>query len=251
MFFLLSKTVYFLAKPLTWVVASLALSTFVKRRRKSWLWVGVGLLLWFSNPFISNVVMRTWEVAPEPIASLPVYEVGIVLGGITTDKEPRDRVHVSGSSDRILHAVHLYREGKIRKILVSGGSGKIFKDQVPEAALLERLLLLCDIPLRDIITETESRNTRENAVNCAKILNERYPDQEYLLITSAYHMPRAEACFIKAGLPVSTYAVDFRSDENQYTPDQLLLPSVGAMANWEIVVREWVGMMAYAVAGYI
>ena len=251
MFFLLSKTMYFLAKPLTWVVLSLVLSIFVKRRRKTLLWLGVGLLLWFSNPFISNVVMRAWEVAPVPIQTLPILEVGIVLGGITTDKEPRDRVHVSSSSDRILHAVQLYREGKIRKILVSGGSGKLIKDQVPEAVLLKQLLLQCDIPLRNIIVEPESRNTHENAVNCAKILSEQYPNKEYLLITSAYHMRRAEASFIKAGLMVNTYATDLRSDENQYTPDQLLLPNVGAMANWEIVVREWVGMVAYAVAGYI
>lgn len=106
------------------------------------------MLLWFSNPFISNIVMQAWEVAPVPIQTLPIHEVGIVLGGITTDKEPRDRVHVSSSSDRILHAVQLYREGRIKKILVSGGSGKVFKDQVPEAVLLKQLLLQCNIPLR-------------------------------------------------------------------------------------------------------
>ena len=251
MFFLLSKTISFLAKPFTWIVLSLVLSIFIKRRRRLLFGVGLGLLLWFSNPFISNAVMRAWEVPPVLVSSLPSYKVGIVLGGITTDKEPRDRVHVASSSDRILHAVQLYRQGKIRKILVSGGSGKVFKDQVPEAELLKQVLLLCGVPSRDIIVEAASRNTRENALNCARLLNERDPDQKYLLITSAYHMRRAAACFRQVNLLVDPYGVDFRSDEAQYTPDRWLLPSVGALEGWEIVVRELVGMVTYAVAGYI
>lgn len=251
MFFLLSKTIYFLAKPFTWIVLALLLSVFVKRHRQRFFWVGFGLLLFFSNPFLSNAVMRAWEVAPKPIATLPVYRVGIVLGGITTDKEPRDRVHVSGSADRILHAVQLYRQKKIRKILVSGGSGKLIKDQVPEAELLKQLLLLSGIPPRDILVEAESRNTRENALNCAALLNAQFPDEAYLLITSAYHLRRAEACFQKAGLEVYPFGVDFRSDVPKYTPDELLLPNASAIEAWEMVMREWVGMAAYAVAGYI
>ncbi len=227
------------------------LSVLVKRHRQRFFWIGFGLLLFFSNPFLSNAVMRAWEVAPEPIATLPLHRVGIVLGGITTDKEPRDRVHVAGSADRVLHAVQLYRQKKIKKILVSGGSGKLLKDQVPESELLERILLLSGIPPRDILVEAESRNSRENALNCARLLNEQFPNEECLLITSAYHMRRAEACFRKAGLEVYPFGVDFRSDEPEYTPDRLLLPSASAIEGWEIVVREWVGMGAYAVAGYI
>ena len=250
MFFLLSKTVYFLAKPFSWVVLSFLLSVFVKRRRQLFFWWGFGLLLLFSNPFLSNAVMRAWEVSPVSLSSLATYDVGIVLGGLTTDKEPRDRVHVTGSADRVLHAMQLYRAGKIRKILVSGGSGKILKDQVPEAELLKRVLLLSDIPPQDIIVEASSRNTRENALNCARLLNKRYPNQAYLLITSAYHIPRAEACFQQVNLAVDTYGVDFRSDSYQYTPDQLL-PSVGALQGWEIIVRELVGMVTYRIVGYV
>ena len=251
MFFFLSKTVYFLSKPFTWVVLSFALCLLVRRYRQRFFWVGFGLLLWFSNPFISNALMRAWEVPPVPLASLETYDIGIVLGGITSDKVPRDRVHVTGPADRILHAVHLYREGKIRKILVSGGSGKLIKDQVMEADLLKRLLRLSGVPERDILTESASRNTRENALHSAQLLHERFPGRKYLLITSAYHMRRAEACFRQVELPVDTYGVDFRSDEYQYTPDQLLLPSVVAFENWEIIMREVIGLIAYKVAGYI
>ena len=250
MFFFLSKTLYFLAKPFTWIVLSFVLSAMMKRHRARFFATGLGLLLLLSNPFLSNLAMRAWEVSPESIATMPTYRVGIVLGGITTDKEPRDRVHVSGSADRVLHAVQLYREGKIEKILVSGGSGKLLKDQVAEAVLLERVLLLSGIPPRDILVEAESRNTRENALNCARILAAPGLNGEYLLITSAYHMRRAEACFVKANLMVSTFGVDFRSDRPEYTPDQWL-PSVSAIEGWEVIVREMVGMLVYSLVGYI
>jgi uncharacterized SAM-binding protein YcdF (DUF218 family) len=185
------------------------------------------------------------------IQDLPEYEVGIVLGGITSDKEPRDRVHTSGAADRILHAVQLYREGKIKKILVSGGSGKILQDSVVEAVLLRRLLLHSQVPEEDILLEDQSRNTHENAAFSSRILQAKYPGQKQLLITSAFHMRRALACFEKVGQPVDPFCVDFRGEEYKFTPDVLVIPNSGAIGHWETFIREILGMIAYKVAGYI
>ena len=237
--------------PLTLIVAAFLLSVFIKRYRKTFFWIGLGLLLFFSNQFISNLVMHGWEVSPVPIASLDHYPVGIVLGGLTTDKEPRDRVHITGSADRVLHAIQLYREGKIRKILVSGGSGHLLGDSLSEAALLWRVLRLSEIPKRDILIEDRARNTRENALFCADLLGGASSKKEYLLITSGYHMRRAEACFQKAGSSVQPYSTDLRSDEIKFTPDLLFIPSTAAMAQWEIVIKEMIGMLAYGVMGYL
>ena len=251
MFFILSKTLYFLLMPVTLIVLAFLLSWFYQKYRRFFLLIGLVLLLLFTNRFLSNTLIRWWEVSPTLLNDLPAYEVGIVLGGITSDKEPRDRVHVSGSADRILHALHLYREGKIKKILISGGTGKILKDSIPEAVLLKKILLLSQVPEQDILTESSSRNTRENALFTAEMLGEEYAYQKILLITSAYHMRRARACFEKAGLPVDTYSVDLRSEENAYTPDILFIPSASAIGSWEILIKEWVGMIAYKVSGYI
>lgn len=251
MFFYLSKTLYFLAMPLTLICMAFLLSWFIKRYRRTFFLTGLVLLFLFTNVFISNALLRWWEVEPVLISSLPKYDVGIVLGGITSDKEPRDRVHTSGAADRVLHAVHLYREGKINKILVSGGSGKILQDSVTEAILLKRLLLQSGIPEADILVEDASRNTHENALFSKSLLDEKAPNQRYLLLTSAFHMRRASACFAKVGLPVGLYSADLRTDENKFTPDILFLPSSGGLHNWEIIIREMLGMMAYKVSGYI
>lgn len=238
--------------PVTLIVMALLLSVILKKHRQIFFWLGFGLLILFTNVFISNALLRWWEDEPVAVASLPRYDVGIVLGGITSDKEPRDRVHTSGAADRVLHAVQLYRQGKIDKILVSGGTGKILEDEVKEAVLLKRLLLLSKVPEEDILVEDASRNTYENALNSRDLLQDySFGQQRYLLITSAFHMPRAKACFNKVGLEVDTFSADFRTDEHQFTPDVLFIPSSAAIGNWEIIIRELLGLVAYKVRGYI
>ncbi len=251
MFFILSKTLYFLLMPVTWIVLAFLCCALIQKYRKQFFLLGFALLLLFTNAFISNRLISWWEVAPVRISSLTSYEVGIVLGGLTSDKEPYDRVHVTGAADRILQAVHLYRLGKIRKILVSGGSGKLLKDSIPEAVLLKQILEQCKVPEQDILLESDSRNTHENAVNSTSLLEKNFPEKSYLLITSAYHMRRATACFQKTGLPIDVFPVDQKSSDMLPTPDVLLIPNTEALSHWESVIREMMGMAAYQIAGYI
>lgn len=237
--------------PVTLVVLAFLLCIFWKRFRKQFFIAGFGLLLLFTNVFIGNLLLLAWEVPPRPISTLPKYPVGIVLGGITSDKEPRDRSHVTGDADRILHAIQLYREGKIEKILLSGGSGKLLTDSVPEAISLKRILDDAQIPDSDVLIEAKSRNTHENALNSQEILNEQGIAEPTLLITSAYHMRRAEASFEKVGLDVDPFPVSMRSEPAQFTPDWLIIPNSGAIGSFEIVIREIVGLIAYWVVGYV
>lgn len=251
MFFLLSKTLYFLVMPVTLVVTAFLLCIVWKRFRKQFFIAGFALLLLFTNLFIGNLLLLAWEIQPRPIKPLPKYPIGIVLGGITADKEPRDRSHVVGDADRILHAIQLYREGKIEKILLSGGSGKLLTDSVPEAISLKRILDHAQIPEADILVEATSRNTHENAQNSQEVLTERNISGTVLLITSAYHMRRAEACFEKVGLSVDPFPVSMRSDTPKFTPDWLIIPTSAAIGSFELVIRECVGMVAYWAVGYI
>ena len=90
MFFILSKTIYILAMPLTLVIICFLTSCFIKRRKykKKAFMLGVLLLLLFSNSFIINELLLKWEIAPKPITDISgSYKVGIVLTGITTWKK--------------------------------------------------------------------------------------------------------------------------------------------------------------------
>ena len=209
------------------------------------------MLLFFSNEFILNQAMRAWEIPAIKIDELPSYDIGIVLSGISSPQEPRDRVYLDKGSDRILHTLQLYRLGKIKRILISGGSGRLFGDTISEASELARIFLLCGIPSTDILTEDKSLNTRENAVLTKKFMEENNIDGKTLLITSAFHMRRARLCFKKVGLNPDIFPTDFYSHKTKFNPAVLIIPSEKALSKWIILFHEILGMISYKLVGYI
>ncbi|HET9054721.1 MAG TPA: YdcF family protein, partial [Cyclobacteriaceae bacterium] len=129
MFFVLSKVLNFLTNPLIFVFGFLAAAAQMKKDhlKKRFFWISFFLLLFFSNDFIANEAMLAWEVKATPYASINnVYDWGIVLTGVTAnDREPADRVYFNHGADRVTHTVQLYKKGIIKKILVTGGSGRL------------------------------------------------------------------------------------------------------------------------------
>jgi uncharacterized SAM-binding protein YcdF (DUF218 family) len=180
------------------------------------------------------------------------YEYGIVLTGVTaTDKELRDRVYVVSSPDRVNHSVLLYQKGIIRKLLISGGSGKLLDPDYSEARQLFSLYTRMGVDSSDIIIEGDSRNTHESAVAVKKILEKVTTPESCLLITSGYHMPRSLACFKKENWNCDTFSTDIRFHSREFTPDVLFIPRVEAIANWQTLLKEWVGIIAYWLSGYV
>ncbi len=209
-------------------------------------------LLFCSNEFISNEVMRLWELPPTPFSEIrKSYQVGILLTGVTKSNfSPNDRVYFQRSSDRVTHTLQLYKLGHIKKILISGGSGTIM-ERTKEADELSLVLQMMGVPREDLIIENQSDNTYQSAVAVKKMIDGTYTSEECLLITSGYHMRRSRACFKKAGLDIDTFSVDFLSNKRAFTPDVLLVPKIESIAAWQVLSKEWVGMLAYKIAGYI
>lgn len=254
MFFILSKTLYYISMPLVWI-SVLLLAAVISRnqqKRKKMLGGAFILVIFFSNNFIANEMMLLWEKEPSSIESLPVYETGIVLTGITnTYKQSEDRVFFQKGADRLLHAVQLYKLGKIKTILISGGSGTIVGTaSQPEADQLKSVFLYCGVAEKDIIIENKSRNTRENALFTKHTMDSLDVKGKYLLITSAFHMRRAEGCFQKAGLHPDTFPVDFYTINRRFTPDHILIPAESALFKWSVLIHEMVGYMVYKLLGY-
>ena len=254
MFFILSKTIYILAMPLSLVIICFLLSCFVKRRKhkKKAFLLGVILLLFFSNSFIINELLLLWEIPPRPIRNIrQSYRVGVVLTGITNmGKSPFDRVYFNKGADRIMHALQLYQEKKIEKILISGGSGSLFNTPLTEAENLKSVLVLANVPEADIIIESKSRNTYENALYSAQILKKHFPGADFLLITSAFHMRRANACFVKEGINASLFSTDFYTHDRNFHFDTLLFPNVQAINKWTILFKELLGWTLYKLSGF-
>jgi uncharacterized SAM-binding protein YcdF (DUF218 family) len=254
MFFFLSKTLGYLVMPLVLVCLLFVASAILKtsRWKKCLFWVAFGMLLFFSNEFIANEVMMRWEVAPTPYAQLTKqYTYGVVLTGVThNDATLTDRVFFQHGADRVVHAVDLYKRGLIRKIVVSGGTGRLVTESRREADDIGRALVLMGVPADSIIIENESRNTHESAVNVKHLLQNDTPD-DLLLITSGFHMRRSLACFRKVGLVVTPFSTDFYTHPRYYTVDVLIIPKVDGLIIWNKLVKEWTGFVAYWVAGYV
>lgn len=210
------------------------------------------ILLIFSNPWIITQVIYAWEVPARKSETMKEpYDVGIVLGGSMRYYDPDlNRVVYSSSVDRLLQALQLYHDGKIRKILLSGGSGFVNFQEWKESGLIAKVLLKSGVPEEDILLENHSRNTYENAVQSAEMLRVGKYGQRFLLITSAFHMRRSLLCFEKAKLKVDPFSVDLRSAIHIKTLDRIIQPDAECFVQWDLLIHEWVGIVMYKLMGY-
>jgi uncharacterized SAM-binding protein YcdF (DUF218 family) len=256
MFFVLSKILDLLISPTIWIIGCFLFALILRNKKatisKRLFIAGVISILFFTNPFMVNWVMNKWEVSAyssEEIKS--PYEVGIVLGGSTRYYDNvSKRMVFSSSADRLMQAVELYHQGKIKKIFLSGGSGFVNFQEWKESEKLYPLLVNCGVKPEDIWMENNSRNTYENAVETTKVLKQKGSSSKCLLITSAFHMRRSIACYEKANLSVVPYAVDVRSGGPIYTLDRLIQPDAEALVAWDLLTHEWFGYIVYQLMGY-
>lgn len=257
MFFFLSKTVGYLVRPLVLVGLLFVLSFFLKNQqwKKRALLGAIVLLFLFSNRFLANEAIRLFEAPLVPIAELEKrsepFQWGIVLTGVTGGKkELNDRVYIEDNADRVNHSVMLYKKGIIKKILISGGTGKLINPTSSEANQLKSVFMYMGVAEEDLIIEGGSRNTHESALAVKKLLPEE-EGKNCLLITSSTHIPRAIGCFRKEGMNCAVFPTDLIFRKRELTPDAALLPSTEAIKIWEEIFKESAGRIAYALAGYI
>ncbi len=250
MFFLLSKVLDFVLLPTVWLLALLGLALLARQPRR-WLVAALALFLLATNPLVVNELLLAWERPPVPLAALPRHaDAAVLLTGITqVHKSPHDRVYLGFGADRLTSALWLYRAGRVRRIIVSGGSGAVLATAHTEADDLTTLLRLAGVPNSAIIREDKSRNTRENALFTKPLLT---PDMDTLvLVTSAFHQRRAMGCFAKAGLHPIGFPAGYRSSDRSLAPDAWLVPSAEALANFSLLTHEVAGWLMYKALGYL
>lgn len=217
---------------------------------KRFKWFGILCLLLFSNPLIANLAINAWEPNAKQYSDLnETYDWGIVLGGITNpNRAPFDRIHFSKGADRIVHAIDLYKTGKIKKILISGGSGVLTFEGKKESHALAGFAISNGVETEDIEIEDQSRNTRENALFSSEIISE---NEKVLLFTSAFHMKRAKKCFDKLEINTTAFPTDYYGNTIRFSPDETIVPKYQSLQIWSILIKEWIGLTAYKLAGYI
>lgn len=172
----------------------------------------------------------------------------IVAGGMMNPVSTRSAnwPEFTDGVDRMLYAVDLWKAGFSENLIFSGGSGLITQSGAPEAFILQRYLAKRDV---SALAESRSRNTAENA-RYSKEICEEYGWNRIVLVTSAFHMPRAAAVFRKAGFEVIPYPVDYRASAIPMGPEAYF-PSAHALMKVSVGVKEYIGIAVYSLRGYM
>lgn len=252
MFFILSKILAFVISPIVWVFGLLVYSfiTKIETRSKKLRKAAVIVLFISSNSFIVDEFFRAYEtVTPDHDFTKTHYDGAIVLGGIGSIDLRLNKINFSNSGDRLFQTIRLYKTGRIDKIIFTGGSGSIEFPEKKEGIYVRKYLNEIQIADSVLVIENESKNTYENAVFTKKKLGNA--NGKFLLVTSAYHMPRSLAVFKKAGFTnITAYTTNRVSGNRRYTFDHLFIPSVDAMFNLQLLLHEWIGFLVYKIKGY-
>lgn len=250
MFFILSKILSIFSDPLIWVF-TLLVWVLIKSPKGTYKRILLGaiiLLYFFSNRAIFHHLNHQWEVQPKTIAQTDTFDVAVVLGGVAAYDENTDQIEFHANADRIFKVLPLYFSGQVKKLILSGGSGKLIEDE-KEADILAGYLVKIGVKEKDLILESNSRNTYENAKYSAEIIRER-GYEKILLSTSAIHMNRAYACFQKQSIEVTPFSTDQLS--YQLTPyfDFLFIPKAEILSYWYWLIHEWIGIITYKLMDY-
>jgi uncharacterized SAM-binding protein YcdF (DUF218 family) len=214
------------------------------------------LVLWLSSTeLVANQIAYSLE-RQNPPQDLPKASAIVVLGGATQPPvPPRTWPEVNEAGDRVIYGARLYRDGKAPKVILSGGRIQWRGQEPPEADDMATLLELMGVPKSAIVLEPNSLNTRENAVNVQQILQQQ-GIKDFLLVTSAIHMPRSLMIFRKLGMNPTPAPTDFlvtRQSLRLPTPEiklLSLLPKSEELKRTNDALKEYVGIAVYRLKGW-
>ena len=243
MFFIFSKLLSFLIKPTFWILTLMIAGILNNKKRNLFLFFSLLIFLFFSNDFIFNRIVKAWEV-PQISATKfdKQYEAGILLGGFSDYDYIKNKHNFKKEADRLIYTLQLYNQGIIKNIFISGGNGNLFNNNYKESETIKDFLIQNKIDSNDVIIENQSRNTKENAINSAKLLDKK---NEYILITSAIHMKRSILCFENEGLKIIPFSVDNTMSYSSNKIEYILLPRSRVLEKWEDLIHEIIGYYVY------
>jgi uncharacterized SAM-binding protein YcdF (DUF218 family) len=203
---------------------------------------------------VAFLPLGEWLIAPleqrfVANAALPATADGIiVLGGAISPHQSAawNQAELGPAADRLTNFLYLARLYPSAQLVFSGGSGSLLDQDLKEAEFTRYWIEQLNPQQRAIIYESESRNTYENIRNSKQLLT---PGQgeNWILVTSAFHMPRAVAIFCQQQWPVMAYPVDHYSRKGDLL--RIQFDFAGNLGTLRTAVREWAGLIGYRISG--
>jgi uncharacterized SAM-binding protein YcdF (DUF218 family) len=257
LFFALSKTVGYMALPTNFLIglgllgAILLLTRFARLGRRFMVAAILLLAICAFSPLANFLVYPLEQRFPKWDSSRGAPDGIIVLGGpIDADLSAAQGVPViAAAADRLIAAATLAHRFPDARLVYTGGSPNLISNDAKEADYATGLLQGLGIPKSRLTMERLSRNTEENAEFSKQIVAPK-PGERWLLITSAYHMPRSMALFRRAGFAVEAYPVDWKVGTREDLFNCYARGSEGLQLV-DTAAREWLGLIAYRITGKI
>jgi len=255
MFFPVSKILWFFATPsnLLITLSVIGVALLLLGWRRAGLAVSLvaitGLVIFAASP-APRLLMRALENHYPPVAMNDPGRVDgiIVLGGSAHLR--RGQIKLNDAAARLTTAVTLARRYPEARVVFSGGDGRLIQLDRGAGEVDAVRLLLSQMGLEGdrVIFEDRSRNTRENASFTRELVTPKRGER-WLLVTSAFHMPRSAGVFQHEGFYVTPYPVDYytRNEATDFLPFHSFSSGLRLA---DLAVREWLGLTVYWLAGY-
>lgn len=255
MFFVISKLFWLVAEPINFILilgmlgVVLSFGHWARFGRRLTATAIILLAIAGFSPLGGLMLQPLENRFPPPAAAMPAPTGIIVLGGVI-DADltlARGVPTLAYAGARLTTGAALARRFPKARLVFTGGSANISGKGASEAPAVRDLWLSLGVPAAQMSFETKSRNTWENALLTRALVDPK-PDETWLLVTSAWHMPRSMGIFRKAGFKVTAYPVDYGTfGDNRDV--QLPHLALDEMTNLNDAMHEWIGLVAYHLTG--
>ena len=213
-------------------------------------------LLVFSQPWVADLGLMLWEEPLSivedfipPLETGPQFDAIVVLGGFSSNRTSNfEHLEFNTQAERLLSGIRLHLQGTAPLLVITSGSASFDPNDPSEAVLAGKFALKLGVKPENLILETQSRNTRENATLTLPLLEEKGVSR-ILLVTSAFHMKRSLAIFKKLDINATPFSSDTLLIKEHFP--FLLRPSPDALSLSTLLIKEILGTWVYSFMGWI
>jgi uncharacterized SAM-binding protein YcdF (DUF218 family) len=220
------------------------------KNKKKLIYIAIGVLYILSTPIFSNNFFKLVEGSGhidyrKPISAIDSAYAIVVLSGMLEINEVGDSTYIEwGDPDRFFGGIALLKAGKSQKLVFTGGKMPWDKAKKTEGEVLKEYAISNGIPAEKILVTKDVENTADEAVAVKELIS---PSKRIILVTSAFHMNRAQRLFQKQGFIVIPYKVDYKSAGQSAITVIDFLPSAGNFEMTETGIREIIGRLYYSI----
>jgi len=220
------------------------------KNKKKLIYIAIGVLYILSTPIFTNNFFKLVEGSGhndyrKPISAIDSADAIVVLSGMLEINEVGDSTYIEwGDPDRFFGGIALFKAGKAQKLVFTGGKMPWDKVKKTEGEVLKEYAISNGIPSENILVTKDVENTADEAVAVKELIG---ISKRIILVTSAYHMYRAQRLFEKQGIKVIPFKVDYKVDRNKEIVIMDFLPDSESIKLTETGIREIIGRLFYLI----